>query len=142
MLKTGKTLTREQMASMYRSAPPSCYPRGARVGALPCAEAMASGTLLIASDFSGTTAFADSTNSLPVQCVVINARQGASPGRGGAGVAASVDARPPRGGGGARDEGRRRRASSLACPRWRRCGREEEEGGSGGSAARRLVDVD
>jgi len=46
---------------------------------LPCAEAMASGTLLIASDFSGTTAFADSTNSLPVQCKVIDAAKGCEP---------------------------------------------------------------
>jgi hypothetical protein len=40
---------------------------------------MASGTLLIASDFSGTTAFADSTNSLPVQCKVIDAAKGCEP---------------------------------------------------------------
>ena len=46
---------------------------------MPCAEAMASGTLLIASDFSGTTAFADSTNSLPVQCKVIDAAKGCEP---------------------------------------------------------------
>lgn len=46
---------------------------------MPCAEAMASGTLLIASDFSGTTAFADSTNSLPVQCKVIDSAKGCEP---------------------------------------------------------------
>ena len=40
---------------------------------------MASGTLLIASDFSGTTAFADSTNSLPVQSKVIDSAKGCEP---------------------------------------------------------------
>ena len=46
---------------------------------MPCAEAMASGTLLIASAFSGTTAFADSTDSLPVQCKGIDAAKGCDP---------------------------------------------------------------
>ena len=39
---------------------------------LPCAEAMSSDVLLIASDFSGVTAFANAENSLPVRCPVIS----------------------------------------------------------------------
>ena len=64
---------------MYRSADAFVLPSRGEGWCLPCAEAMASGTLLIASDFSGTTAFADSTNSLPVQCKVIDAAKGCEP---------------------------------------------------------------
>jgi len=75
----GEDVTREDMASMYRSAHAFVLPSRGEGWCLPCAEAMASGTLLIASDFSGTTAFADSTNSLPVQCKVIKAERGCEP---------------------------------------------------------------
>lgn len=78
-VKDGEDVTREQMASMYRSAHAFVLPSRGEGWCLPCAEAMASGTLLIASDFSGTTAFADSTNSLPVHCAVINAQKGCEP---------------------------------------------------------------
>ena len=97
------------MASMYRSAHAFVLPlQGARVGACRAPRRWPAGRCSSPAT-STATAFADSTNSLPVQCKVINAARACGARRGGAGVAASVDARPPRGGsGGARGERRRR----------------------------------
>ena len=64
--------TREEMAQMYRSAHAFVLPSRGEGWCLPCAEAMSSDVLLIASDFSGVTAFANAENSLPVRCPVIS----------------------------------------------------------------------
>ena len=64
--------TREEMAELYRTAHAFVLPSRGEGWCLPCAEAMSSDVLLIASDFSGVTAFANAENSLPVRCPVIS----------------------------------------------------------------------
>lgn len=68
--------TREDMASLYRQADAFVLPSRGEGWCLPCAEAMASNTLLIASDFSGMTQYANERNSLPVRCSVSHASEG------------------------------------------------------------------
>ena len=60
--------TRLEMAALYRAADAFALATRGEGWCLPCAEAMSSGALLIASDFSGVTAYADASNSLPVRC--------------------------------------------------------------------------
>ena len=66
----GDEMTRDGMSQLFRDADAFVLPSRGEGWCLPCAEAMASDTLLIASDFSGMTEFANTANSLPVRCPV------------------------------------------------------------------------
>jgi glycosyltransferase involved in cell wall biosynthesis len=72
---SGET-SRVEMAALFRDADAFVLPSRGEGWCLPCAEAMASDTLLIASDFSGMTAFANTRNSLPVRCPVLAGGEG------------------------------------------------------------------
>ena len=62
--------TRNEMAALFRDADAFVLPSRGEGWCLPCAEAMSSDTLLVASDFSGMTEYANTRNSLPVNCPV------------------------------------------------------------------------
>jgi glycosyltransferase involved in cell wall biosynthesis len=72
----GDSVSREKMTALFSDADAFVLPSRGEGWCLPCAEAMASDTLLIASDFSGVTEFANIHNSLPVRCPVLDGGRG------------------------------------------------------------------